>query len=40
MSRIALIPLLLAACVDPKPNNPPLPTGDFAVVLTSGGFGA
>src|SRR5690349_20328092 len=33
--------LLLAACTSTTPNNnPTLPTGDFAVVTTSGGFGA
>src|SRR5678815_1880035 len=36
---LALAVLTLAACT-PHNNDPPLPKGDFAVVLTSGGFGA
>jgi hypothetical protein len=40
MHRIVLFTLLAAACHDHTVSNPPLPSGDFAVVLTSGGFGA
>jgi hypothetical protein len=38
--RIGALLLLLAACSTATNNNPVLPTGDFAVVTTSGGFGA
>src|SRR6185312_8532574 len=39
ISSIVLLTLCLAAC-DERAAAPPLPTGDFAVVTTSGGFGA
>lgn len=39
LAFLALLTLSLAAC-DNRAADPPLPSGDFAVVTTSGGFGA
>jgi DNA-binding beta-propeller fold protein YncE len=40
-TRLMFLSLLVVGCSEaPVNNQPPLPTGDFAVVTTSGGFGA